>query len=174
MEHEKLEESELGAGQEDRAARTPHLARDRIEVEVGEVQGAVVAGGGAAQKSAQTSEELVECERLDEIVVGPRVETVDLVLDGIARRQHQNRNTAAQPDRPAGLPAVEPRHQNVQDDRIRGRALVAEETECLDPVRSERDLVAFETERAPERFAERSIVVDYENSHLHAHHHARR
>ena len=154
MEHEQLEESELSARQVDRAAGTSHLARDRVELEIREVQGAVVAGGSPAQQRAQAGEELAERERLDEIVVGARVETVDSVLDRVARRQHQDGNTAAQPDRPAGLPAVERRHQNVQHDRIGRRALVVEETERLDSVRGELDLVALQAERTPQRLAQ--------------------
>jgi len=56
----------------------------------------------------------------------------------------------------------------------RRRTLVAEETERLQPVRRELDLVAFQAERTPERLAQRGVVVDYKNSHLHAHHPARR
>jgi len=39
-----------------------------------------------------------------------------------------------------------------------------EEAERLDPVRRKLDVVAFQAERAPERLAQRSVVVHYENS----------
>ena len=45
----------------------------------------------AAQECADTREQLLRRERLDQIVVGTGVEPGDTIGDGVARRQHQDR-----------------------------------------------------------------------------------
>ena len=62
------------------APAAPDLARRGIEREVGEPQDAVrVAVDGASQQRPDAGEELLERERLDEVVVGARVEARDAV-----------------------------------------------------------------------------------------------
>ena len=62
----------------------PHLVGRRVERDVREAQDAVrVAVDGAPEQRADAREQLLERERLDEVVVGARVET----RDAIARRR---------------------------------------------------------------------------------------
>jgi hypothetical protein len=78
----------------------------------------------AAGERAQPCEQLVERERLDEVVVGAAVEPGDPVRDRVARGQHQHRRPdacGAQP--PARLEAVDARQHHVEHDRaVVGRA----------------------------------------------------
>lgn len=43
----------------------------------------------------QSGEELLEAERLDEVVVGADLQALDPVLDLVARGQHQDRDVIA-------------------------------------------------------------------------------
>jgi len=72
----------------------------------------------------QAREQLVEGERLREVVVGPGVETGHAILDSLASGQHQHRR----PDvlgakSPADLEAVEPGQHHVEDDHVEARRL---------------------------------------------------
>ena len=60
----------------------PDLARARVELEVGEPQHlAVVPLGRPAEQRAHAREQLLERERLRDVVVGAGVEPGDAVLD---------------------------------------------------------------------------------------------
>ena len=67
---------ELGAGQLERRAAAAHRVGDGVEREVAEAQrrAPAVAGRRAAQQRADAREQLLERERLDEVVVGAGVE----------------------------------------------------------------------------------------------------
>jgi len=117
---EELEQGELGAGQIEGAAAAACGAAGEVELDVGVAQHLAVVGGGAAQQRAQPREQLLERERLHQVVVGARVQPGDAVAHLVARGEHQDRRLgacAAQP--PAGLDAVDVGHQHVEHDRVR-------------------------------------------------------
>ena len=86
-----------------------NLVRDRVEHEVGVAEDlAVGAVARAAQQRAQTRLELAQRERLDQVVVGADVESLDPVVDRVARGQHQDRGPVARlAHPPAHLEPVE-------------------------------------------------------------------
>src|SRR5437016_12527653 len=71
---EELEERELGPRQLDQLAAAPHLARARVELEVGEAEHLARAVAAAAEEGADAREQLLERERLRDVVVRARVE----------------------------------------------------------------------------------------------------
>ena len=96
VEHQQLEQIELGLGQLELAPGAPRLAPFRVEHEIGDGQCLVALGDTAApQQGAHPGEELVERERLDEVVVGAGVEPGDAVGDLVASGQHQHRRVIA-------------------------------------------------------------------------------
>jgi hypothetical protein len=115
--------------------------------------------------SAQASDQFLERERLDEVVIRPGFEPGDAVGDGIARGQDQDRDAVpGRPQRATDLDAVASGHEHVEDDGVEGRAV-----DCLErlrPVVCELDVVAVRPQRAVERFANRIVVVDDEDVHL--------
>jgi hypothetical protein len=71
------------------------------------------------QQRAQAREQLVESERLREIVVGSRIETFDAILDSVAGGQHQHRAPDTLVAKPAAhSEAVRAGKHDVEEDRI--------------------------------------------------------
>src|SRR5215207_9433731 len=75
IEQEELQQRELSARELDRVAATADFPRCRVELEVGEAEDGIAAFRGPAKQCAQTCKELLERERLDEVVVGARVQS---------------------------------------------------------------------------------------------------
>src|SRR4051794_29799199 len=75
--------------------------------------------GRASRQRAESGRQLLECERLHEIVVGPRVKTVHAVADGVPRGEHQDRLLApALADAAGDLEARDVGQTEVEDDRL--------------------------------------------------------
>ena len=160
-----LEQGELGLGQLDRPVPAPDLPGPGIEGEIGVGELLRRPAVGPPQQRPQSGEELLEREGLDDIVVGPGVEAVDAVLDGVARRQHQDRSViAARPQLPGDLQAIALWHQHVEHDRVQ-RISRSDRTESLLAVRRQLDVVALELQRSFERPSELRLVVYDQYSH---------
>ena len=85
-----------------------------------------VAVDRAAEQRADAGQQLLERERLDEVVVGAGVEARDAVRDRVARREHQDRCPVAVAAEPAAhREAVELGHEDVEHDELRLLALTA-------------------------------------------------
>ena len=162
-----MNERELGPGEIDQIAGSPHLARPRIELEIGETEGArrAVAVPQPPQERAQASEQLRERERLRQVVVCTRVQAGDAAVDLGARRQHEHRNLVAGASQaPAHLEPVGAGHEDVEDDSVRLRSEL-EPPKRLLTVLGELHLVALELESAPQRVPHCAFVVDHEDLH---------
>src|SRR4029453_17267916 len=97
-------------------------------------------GTPAAQECPHAREQLGERERLDQIVVGTGVESVNAILDGVARRQHQHWCLeAALSHRREDLKPVAAREHQVEDHQV--EALRGYPEEAILPRRRQRDLV---------------------------------
>ena len=139
--------------------------RAEIEREVGEAQDVErLLLERPAQERAQPGEQLVERERLRQVVVRAGVEALDPVADRIARRQEQDRHPVALAAEPArDVEPVVPRHHHVEHDGVRRAPLDRAERRVA--VGGELHLVAGELERTFERLAHRAVVVCNENEH---------
>ena len=90
-----------------------------IEAEVADLQHRRPLHLPAPGQSADPCEQLLEGERLGEVVVGSRVEADDAIVHGVACRQHQHRRPDLLPAQAAAdLEAVRPRQHHVEDDRV--------------------------------------------------------
>ena len=142
----------------------PHLARPGVELEVGEAQDVFRLFRRPPQERAHACEQLVERERLRDVVVGARVEPGDTVVHLVARGQHQHGHAVpAAPHAAGDLEPVQSRHQDVEDHHI--RLAVHDPREPVGPVDGEIDLVALELQRPPEGVAHGAFVVDHEDPH---------
>lgn len=65
----------------------------------------------------------------------------------------------------AHLEAVQPRHHDIQDQRV--GAIAGNHVERLNPVVGQFDRIAIEGKRPAQRLAHRTIVVNDKNSHGH-------
>ena len=123
--HEQLEEVRLGRRQLEAAAGPSGVHRPQVEREVGEAQhvGGLLFERGPEQRP-QPREQLLERERLRQVVVGAGVQALDSVADGVPCGQEQNGDTVAFAAQPAGdVEPVVARHHHVQHDRIRSPPL---------------------------------------------------
>ncbi len=84
--------------------------------------------------------------------------------DGLAGGQHQDRHAIAEhPHAPGHLEAVDAGQPHVEHDRVRHRA--RDLLERLLAVGGRGDVVARERERAAQRVAHRSVIVDDQDPH---------
>ena len=67
----------------------------QVEREVGDGEHVAGAGCAAAQQRAHARDQLLDRERLDEVVVGAGVEPGDALGDGVAGGQQQDRDAPA-------------------------------------------------------------------------------
>ncbi len=155
----------LGRRQLEAAAGAARVHRAEIERQVGEPEHlARLLGERAAQDRAQAGEQLLELERLRQVVVGAGVEPLDPVADGVARGQHQDRDAVAAAAQPPGdVEAVEAGHHHVENERVGGARVDGRERGVA--VGGELHLVAGDLERALQRFAHGAVVVYNEHEH---------
>ena len=118
---EQFEEQVLGAGEGHPAPAPGHPGRGEVEHEVA-VAELLRAGRVAAQQCAQAGAQLGERERLDQVVVGARVQPGDAVIYQVAGGEHQDRRpVAAGAQPPAHLEAVRLGHGHVEHHRVDAR-----------------------------------------------------
>ena len=99
------------------AAACRVAARVHDEVGDGKLVGQHVAA--PPDECAQSRQQLAEVERLREIVVGAGVESFDLVVDGVARGEHEHgRVRALAPDLAADVDTVANGKDDVEDDGV--------------------------------------------------------
>ena len=112
-----------------RSAAAPHLVRVLVELQVGErpARPAVGLAVRAAQHGADAGDELVEAERLRDVVVAAEREAADLVLDGVAGGQEEHRRAVAACAEQAllDLEAVEVGEHHVEHDEVGAEVLDA-------------------------------------------------
>src|SRR5581483_4350230 len=117
--HEQLEKGELLRGEVELVAAAPGSMGRGVEAQVADLEDGGTLDRSAPGERPKTRQELLEGERLRQVVVRSRVETADAVVDSVARRQHENRSPdAVVPQAAADLEAVRAREHDVEDDRV--------------------------------------------------------
>ena len=91
MAHERLEHRELARGQGDRPAVHPRLARAQVERDPAYLEHGRLRRLARAQAHAHPREQLLEAERLRNVVVGPALEAGHLHVDLVAGGEHDRR-----------------------------------------------------------------------------------
>src|SRR4051812_19887259 len=162
--HQVLEQLELALREIDLPVATRDLVRIRVQRQVTHPQRGHPARWAAPQQGPQAGEQLLALERLDQIVVGADVEPLHAGLQGVARRQHEDRRVVAVVAQALGdVDAIQPRQAEIEHDDVRqeGVGLV----KAADAVGGELDLVPLETQRALEDLRDLLIVLDDEHAH---------
>jgi hypothetical protein len=162
VEHEQLEQLVLGARQLDELLAHPHPVAVGVDPQLTEPEAAIGRRlpAGAAEQRAQPRLELVHVERLDQVVVGPGIQSVDPVRHGVASGQHQHRDPVAlAPKQPAHLEPVDVGQPDVEDDRVGHGA--AHRGECVGAGLGQPHLVTGQREGAAQDVAQTPIVVDH-------------
>src|SRR6478672_442068 len=162
--HEVLEQRVLLRGEVDLALTTTGRVTPRIDDEVGDGELGLKDVAAAPDESAEPREELAEVEGLGEIVVGAGVEAGDLVVDGIARREHEDGHVDAfSSDLSADLETVHFGQDDVEHDRV--VVVDSREKERFRPVRRVVDRVRRLAKPPGDRFAQLSVVLGKQNPH---------
>ena len=117
--HQELEQPELTARELELDLPAPSPARCRVEAKVANTQHRRPLDRAATHDRPQPGEQLLEGERLSQVVVGARIETANPVSDRVARCEQQHRR----PDRRLAQPAhnretIDPMQHHVENDGV--------------------------------------------------------
>src|SRR3989475_2933839 len=119
VQHEQLEQGELLRGEGDRPAAAAYLAGGDVHLEVRHAIERRRERGAAARQRLEPRQELAEGEGLRQVVVGAGLEPAHPVVQGIERRQHQDRRGgAAAAQLAAQVEAGAAGEADVQDDDV--------------------------------------------------------
>ena len=152
------------SGQRHRQAIEGYLLATGVEGDGAEGHSVVRSSAGAAQYRAQACQQLFHSKGFGQVIVGPGVDALDLLVPTVTRRQNQNRNCE-----PLGTPgtkhrqAVAPRQAEVQHHSVIGFGL-AEELGFF-TVRSAIHCVARRLESASQLPRQARIVFDHQHPH---------
>src|SRR6201996_3147051 len=166
VEHEQFQQLVFGPGELDERAGDLDPVAGGIQLELLERQPAVDVPlpAGTAQQCPDPSPQLIDVKRLDQVVIGPGVEPVDPVRNGITRRQHEHRNPVAlPPEQPAHLQPVDVRQADVKHHRVRDGARHLEER--VGAGLRQHHLVAGQAQRPAQHISQAPVIVDDEQSH---------
>ena len=146
------------------APRSRRGLASRVDGQVGDLDDLRRQRRTASQQRAQSGEQLVELERLDEIVVRARVEAGDLVVHAVARGEHEDRRSnVARAERSGHLQAVALGQHDVEHDRVVGV------DECFDDgsltVADDVDGVRVLAKALRERLRQQGVVLRNQQSH---------
>ena len=121
--------------------------------------------GRDGEPGEKASAQLGERERLDQIVVGARVQAGDAVIDQVAGGEHQDRRpVAAGTKPPAHLETVRLAHGHVEHNRVDARCCHVGER---DPATvGGQHLIPVAPQRGGKRLAHGRVVIDNEDPHL--------
>ena len=117
---------------------------------------------GPAQQPAQPGDDLLQAERLGDVVVAARRDAAHPVLHGVPGGEEQHADMRQDPPHPAQyLKSVEIRQHDVQQDRV--RLELACRPDGAAAVRGRPDLPALVAQHAGEQLGQAGLVVDDEH-----------
>src|SRR5260221_9387459 len=91
MSEQVLEQVEFSTSQLDRAVAAHHAAGDEVHFQVGGLQSKDLRRPTATEQGADAREQLRQGKRLDQVVIRPKIQPEDTIVDTVARRQNQHR-----------------------------------------------------------------------------------
>ena len=160
-----LEKLEFTSRQVNDPASATHLARDEIHVEIAHPETQRLGRAPAPQQRAHPRQQLFECKRLDQVIVGAAVEAGDSIFERISRGQQQNRSgDSIFADAGEDLKAITARQHYIKKDDIELLGIDAKEG-VLAGVRHH-GLVAFIFQALLQRLGDFDFIFDYENTHV--------
>ncbi|BDZ59407.1 hypothetical protein GCM10025872_30640 [Barrientosiimonas endolithica] len=168
VEHEVAQQLELGRRDVDDLAAAAHLVGVLVELEVGDDQGRahlVLQRLGAAQHRADAGDDLLEAERLRDVVVAADRQPLDLVVDRVARGEEDDGHVVAVAAQPPGHgEAVHVGEHHVHDREVEG--VLLGEAERLLPVGRRVHLEPGELQARGQQLADVGLVLDDEQASL--------
>src|SRR5258708_36643318 len=118
MTHEEQQEFVFLRSQFDQPPSSPYLPSGLIEFQVSIDKG-FTSCLVASQLRPDPRQQFVEREGLGEIVVSAAVQSVHLIRDLVAGREHNDREIVVEPQTTAHLEPIEPWHGDIQEHKVR-------------------------------------------------------
>ena len=167
IDHEIPQQRELRGREVDQVARARDLVRVLVESEIGVPEQPVVDVGDlvATQERAHSSDDLLETERLGDVVVAADGQPGHLVLHGVAGGEEEHRHVAPIGAQATGhLESVDVGHHHVEDEQV--GLPVAREGQRLLPTPGRAYVESDELQSSGQQVGDVGLVVDNENSGL--------
>src|SRR5947199_333108 len=136
-----------------------------IDLELAVVEdglGAGLRGGGVAQRHADAGEQLVDAERLRQVIVRPQVERLHLLAFAAAYGQDDDGRGGLNPHRADDILSVHVGQPEVEEDQVRPPALVRLQSGPAGV--SGLDLKTVSRQVGPQGLDNAGFVFDYEDS----------
>ena len=123
-------------------------------------------GLGAPHPGPDPGHQLLGLERLDDVVVGARLQA-EHDVDGVALgREHHDRHAGLGPDRPADVDAVHAGQHQVEQHDVRPQ--LADGGQRPGAVADHRGVEPLAPQHDRQHLGQRRVVVDHQNARLHA------
>src|SRR6478672_13718716 len=165
MSNEGREELELERCERDLGIVESHLPPGEVDrqpvVAVALLRHGGGRGGRTPEQGLYAGKELLATEGLDDVVVGPCLQTAHSLELAASRGEHQHRYVADIPDPLERLPAVHFRHRHVENDEV-GRCLV-QGSQTRAPILCLLYGKPGPPQQLPDETSDIRVVVDYEH-----------
>lgn len=116
-----LQNGELSDGQDQRPTVEAGRQTGGVKDQAPDAQGGFPGGDSPPQQGSDAGREFFEGKGLDQVVVGPGIQTQDPISDPIPGREHEDGRTAARgPQATANLDPVYVRKAQVENDNVVG------------------------------------------------------
>jgi hypothetical protein len=154
---QQLEQAELRPGQRDHPAAPGHRPGGQVQSQVGVAEN-VVRGLAAPQQGPDPGQQLTQRERLDQVVIRPRLQPGHPVIDRVPRGEHQDRGGIPPPaEHAARVEPVHHRHQDIQHDQVDRRP--GQAVQRVRAVHGRRHRVPGQAQRTLERVPHVRVIV---------------
>jgi len=161
---EVLEHLEFLHGEVEGLRSPGDFVRDQIHLEILVLQLEDLIHSSPAQQRPDTRQELGECERLGEVIVGTLVEADDPVFDGVLRGQDKYwRLNATFAQRGEDIDPVAARQHEIEQEEVEGA--LARQEEAFFSCGRNRDLVVLGLEARTQRIRDLRFVLDDQDVH---------
>jgi hypothetical protein len=161
---EHFEHGELLPGQRDVAAGAVDLAPERIESETGDLPDRRPVLDAPAVERSESEHELLELERLGEVVVGSELEAGGLVVEPVGSSEHEDRHAVVGGDDASGdLVPGRPGNVSVEDGDVVG--VDAQQLQSGVAVACDVCRDRLQAEAIADRFRHIGLVLDQQHAH---------
>ena len=163
--HQRLQDLEGGGVELQQLALAPHFQGIQVVLEIADVEDARLRATTAAGQRVQAHVHFLQRERLDQVVVGAGIETGQLVVQRVARGQHQHRGLLARlvAQLAANLQAVHAGQVEIEHDGV--EVVDHGQVQAGHAIRSEIHGMAAFFQVVAKVGGDVGVVFDHQNAH---------
>ena len=163
--HQRLQDLQRGRVELQQLALAPHFQGVQVELQLAGIEHARLRALATTGKRIEAHVHFLQRERLDQVVVGAGIEAGQLVLQRVARGQHQHRGLLARlvAQLAADFQAVHAGQVEIQHDRI--EFVDHRQVQAGDAIGSEIDRVTAILQIVAEIGGDVRVVLDDQDAH---------